>query len=222
MKNHPIYDKLKAKADADGRAPYFDTADVAKCIRSTLAKSWPKTKFSAKISRYAGGSSVQVSWVDGPTDAMVSAITDRFEGKGFDGMIDMAYYKDVFLMPDGSAEFAQTNGTEGSMGVVPAAKAWKPAPEAIRVSPGCYIFTERSLSLEAMQRACKSYAARWPGCPLAEAIKAGAVGVEADPVYGGWRYFGDPYAIRDAVGDGLGYGGDCVLRQYAGRRMMAA
>lgn len=222
MKPHPTYLKLKADADRLGRTPYMDTADVAKCIRSTLAKAFPRTKFSVKISRYAGGSSVHVSWLDGPTDKLVADIVDRFEGKGFDGMIDMAFYKDVFILPDGSADYAASQGTEGSMGTVPGYSNWKPHPDAVRASPGCYVFTQRSVSLGHMQRALQSYAARYPGCPLAESIADGSIGVEADPVYGGWRYFGNPGAIRDAVGDGRGYGGDTCLRAYAARRMVAA
>lgn len=222
MAQNPVYLKMKAEADKLGRTPHLDTADAAKCIRATLKARFPSVKFSVRTSRYSGGSSVRVDWTDGPTDAMVTAICDRFEGKGFDGMIDLSYYKDIYLLPDGSAEYASSSGTEGSMGVRPAYSEWKPSPDAIRVSPSCYVFCQRSFSLEFMQRAIAGYARKFPGCPLAEAINSGKVGVRENKVWGGWEYFGDPYQIRDAVGDGRGYGGDVALRSFAARRMTAA
>lgn len=217
---HPIYEKLKAERDASGRMPYLDTKDAAKCLRTTLAKKFPGVKFSVKISRYSGGSSIRVSWIDGPTAKQVEAYANAFEGKGFDGMIDMSYYKDIYLMPDGSAAFAQTGGTEGSMGVHPAAKVWKPEPDAILVSPSCYVFCERSTSLKFMRNTLESYARKYSGCPLAKAIEAGEVGVR-ESKWGGWEYFGEPHMIRDAVGPGAGYGGDTALYQHASRRAAA-
>ena len=216
--NHPVYEKMKAESLTQKYAPYLDTADAAKCIRSTLKARFPGTKFSVKIERYSGGSSVNVQWTDGPVLAMVEPIVDAFSGKGFDGMIDMAYYKTIFLMPDGSAAFAETSGTEGSMGTVPAAKEWKPAPEAIRVSPSCYIFANRKVSKEAMERAIAAYGRKF-GDELGEAIRSGKVKVEDSP-YGGYTI----ESARSYQGSGSGsqYDGASCLYQFAARRMVAA
>lgn len=219
MAQHPVYKKLKEQQAADGRTPFLDTADAAKCMRTVLKARFPGCKFSVRIDRYAGGSSVRVNWTDGPTEKMVNAICGQYEGKSFDGSIDMAYYNDCYLMPDGSAAFAQTDGTAGSMGYVQAAKAFKPDPDAIRVSPTCYVFCKRSHSLEHMQRTLKSYAAKWPGCELSDAIESGEIAVVEDEKFGGWKYKGDPYAMRDCPGDYRGYGGDSALYQLAARRV---
>jgi len=214
MANHPVYTKLKAEAEAKGRTPYLDTADAAKCIRSVLKSTFPKTKFSVTISRYSGGSSVRISWMDGPTDEMVSRITAGFEGKGFDGMIDMAYHMDSYLMPDGSAAFAATSGTTGSLGMVEKASAWKPHPDAIRVSGHAYVFTSRSYSIAFLERTLAAYSRKNHGDELAEAIDSGAVKVEP-----GW----------DGSGHVTGAGhircrnhwGDMEIYREAGRRMVA-
>ncbi len=207
-----IYEKMKAAGDAAGRAPFMDTADVAKCLRVTLKARFPGCKFSVRISRYSGGSSIDISWTDGPAFDLVDAIARQFEGKSFDGMIDMAYYKAVFLLPDGSAEFAGTNGTAGSMGVVQAEKVWKPSPEAIRVQPSCYVFCRRDYSAAALQRNLDAYAAKFRD-PLADAIRAGDVWVKPAP---------QPCVVgagQVRVGDEWG---DVTLYRRLRRRMLAA
>lgn len=82
-------------------ARHIDTAEVAKLIRKALSgafsASFPDTRFSVKISRYSGGSSVRVRWTDGPTTAMVEAIAKRFQGSSFDGMVDLKSYHDSEL-----------------------------------------------------------------------------------------------------------------------------
>lgn len=74
-------------------ARFIDTKDVAKLIRREL-KVFKGTKFSVRISRYAGGSSIRVSWVDGPTDLEVKGRIGYFKGGSFDGMIDLMSYHD--------------------------------------------------------------------------------------------------------------------------------
>lgn len=133
---------------------YLSCAETAKLIRAQLKAKFPGVKFSVKSSVYAGGASIDVAWVDGPTGKMVDAIVKPFEGRGFDGMIDLAYSKTAFLMPDGSAVFAQTEGTADSGGVYPAGKAFKPVPEAERVHFGSnYVFTTRKCTPAFLERA---------------------------------------------------------------------
>jgi len=67
---------------------YIDTKEVAKLIRKALKESFPAYKFSVRLERYAGGSSITVSWTDGPTVNQVEQVAGVFEGSYFDGMID--------------------------------------------------------------------------------------------------------------------------------------
>lgn len=76
----------------------IDTADVAKLIRQDLKAVFGKAvKFSVRSSRYSGGSSIDVSWTDGPTQRMVERIVKGYAGGGFDGMTDYKYRFDSFL-----------------------------------------------------------------------------------------------------------------------------
>ena len=67
---------------------YLSCAETAKILRSVLKESFPKQKFSVKSETYAGGASIRVCWVDGPTDALVKQVIEPFEGAYFDGMTD--------------------------------------------------------------------------------------------------------------------------------------
>lgn len=67
---------------------YIDTADTAKLVRAALKAEYPAMTFKVRISRYSGGSSVDVKWIDGPTDAMVKRTLEPYRGDYFDGMID--------------------------------------------------------------------------------------------------------------------------------------
>jgi hypothetical protein len=66
----------------------LSTTETAKMLRKVLKEASPGIKFSVKSNRYAGGSSIRVSWTDGPTAAQIKSLTDRFEGAYFDGSID--------------------------------------------------------------------------------------------------------------------------------------
>lgn len=67
---------------------YVDTKETASLVRAKLKKLFPWVKFSVRISRYAGGSSIHVEWTDGPTEKMVQAACEEFRGDYFDGMTD--------------------------------------------------------------------------------------------------------------------------------------
>jgi Large polyvalent protein associated domain 29 len=81
---------------------YIDTKDAAVMVRKALKKAFPLVKFSVRISRYSGGSSISCGWVDGPTEKQVEAVTSPYGGRGFDGMTDSSTYHDSVLMPDGT------------------------------------------------------------------------------------------------------------------------
>lgn len=93
-------------------ARYIDTAEVAKMLRPALKKAFPSVKFSVCIERYAGGSSIDVGWTDGPTEAQVREVTRRFAGGRFEGMTDCAYSADSWYCPKHGARVAQTQGCD--------------------------------------------------------------------------------------------------------------
>lgn len=130
-----------------GTREYLTCAQTAKLIRQTLKAKFPGAKFSVRSHVYSGGASIDVNWTDGPTESMVEQFTKAFAGGGFDGMIDMTYNVDSWLLPDGSAAFAGTSGTECSRGTVPEAFKSAPDPGARLVSFGSdYVFTHRDYS----------------------------------------------------------------------------
>jgi hypothetical protein len=68
---------------------YEAATETAKKIRKTLKAAFPGVKFSVTSSTFSMGSSVYVSWTDGPMSSQVNAILSRFESGSFDGMQDM-------------------------------------------------------------------------------------------------------------------------------------
>ena len=125
---------------------YIGLVDTAKLIRVQLKKNFPGIKFSVRSSSFANGSSVDISWTDGPTESAVDSITGVFAYGCFDAMIDMSYSVDSWLLPDGSAMVAKSPGSTGSMGVEPAFE--NPQPEgAERVSFGAkFVMVQRTIS----------------------------------------------------------------------------
>lgn len=195
-----IYD-----AAAASKYGFVDAADVSKLIRHRFKVAFPGVKCAVRTSKYSGGASIRVEWTDGPTAAQVREITAAYAGGGFDGMIDMAYSVDSFLMPDGSAFFAQTSGTEGSMGTVPSAKAFKPAPEAIRVRfLSTFVFDERRHSVEFLRGVLRAYSIEWRD-DLGDAIDAGTVTVEDST-------FGARIVGADSIWLGTMWGGAALHR----------
>jgi hypothetical protein len=66
-------------------AKYLSCAETAKLLRQALKESFPDVKFGVRCRK---GGSIAVEWNDGPNGKQVAAVTDRFEGSYFDGMID--------------------------------------------------------------------------------------------------------------------------------------
>lgn len=151
------------RPNIDIRNGYIDTADVAKLIRHQLAQRFPAVKFSVRLKRYAGGSSINVYWVDGPTGKQVEEVTRNYEGRRFDGMIDLAYHVDNWLMPDGSAIVARSPGTTESRGTHAPQENTKPHPDAVRVSFGSsYVFANRKHSAGFLRRRLERIASEYP------------------------------------------------------------
>lgn len=126
----------------------IDAAEAARMIRKALVRKFGKsTKFYVTTSRYSGGASVDIKWMDGPTTKEVDEVVKPYSGKGFDGMIDMDYYKDAWLMPDGTVTYAKSDGTGASGGSDAPYSYPPPGPRAELVYFGCgYVPTARSES----------------------------------------------------------------------------
>lgn len=144
-------------------ARYIDTADQAKMIRAALKRAFPAQKFSVRIDRFAGGSSVDIRWTDGPIAADVDAVVGKYSGGGFDGSIDMAYSTRAWLLPNGEVEFAGTRGTSGSGGRVDADETMKPHMDAELVQFSAkYVHTSRDVSPAFTEALKATYAAAAP------------------------------------------------------------
>lgn len=192
-------------------ARWIDTAEVAKLLRARLKREFPATKFSVRISRYAGGSSIRVAWTDGPTDTIVRPIVKEYDGGGFDGSIDMSYEWSNWLLPDGSAIVAVNRGTAGSRGYDTGEVNEKPHPDAELVRFCCkYLSTDREVSLE-LARKCAAQVADYYGVPTPELVAPSRNG------WGTWD-FADP-AIRHTSpiigGSSHEHGWGTLIRQAA-------
>ena len=69
-----------------------EAAKTAKAIRAELKKAFPSIKFRVRSSNFAGGDSVSVGWVNGPTGDSVEEITAKYQYGHFDGMYDIYEY----------------------------------------------------------------------------------------------------------------------------------
>ncbi len=85
---------------------YLSCKDTAKLVREALKAAFPGQKFSVTSDTYAGGASIRVQWVDGPTVKEVDAVTDRYRRSDFDGMTDSTHYRGDtrIALPDGEVE----------------------------------------------------------------------------------------------------------------------
>lgn len=91
---------------------YLSCAETAKLIRTALKEAFPGIKFGVRSKTYSGGASITIGWTDGPNTKQVEAVTGRFEGSYFDGMID--YQGSITSMLNGEqvrflANFVFTN-----------------------------------------------------------------------------------------------------------------
>jgi Large polyvalent protein associated domain 29 len=126
---------------------YISTTQTASLLRKALKKNFPSVKFSVRSDSYAGGSSIRIDWIDGPTTKQVDRIADQYQGSGFDGSIDLKYSYTRWLMPDGSTIVAHSSGTEGSRGCVPETNNAKPHKDAVLVRFGAdFTFWQRHYS----------------------------------------------------------------------------
>jgi hypothetical protein len=127
---------------------YYDVAETAKFIRKDLARSFPGIKFRVHSERYAGGASIDVDWILGPTSIEVDNVVGVYQSRSFDGMIDMAVGYCHWMAPDGTVSIRSSPGTEGSKGVIPAENN-PPPPGAKPVHFGShYVSTQRKYGVD--------------------------------------------------------------------------
>lgn len=141
---------------------YIDTVEIAKMIRKELKEKVPGIKFSVRSDKYSGGSSIDVSWPDGPTEKEIEKIVGKYNGSGFDGMIDLKYNNNHWQLPNREIVLAGTQGTEGSMGSMPSWETEKPHPDAkpVRLSVD-YIFCNRKVNTDIYNNVIMDLAERY-------------------------------------------------------------
>ncbi len=79
---------------------YETAAQTAKRIRKILKIKFPGIKFSVRSKTYAGGSSVNVKWMDGPRDEKVQEAVQWLESAEFDSMTDLKTYTPPTFVTD--------------------------------------------------------------------------------------------------------------------------
>ncbi len=124
-------EKNTAPVEEKQMTEYMDATEVAKVARRELKKAFRGTKFYVRTSKYAGGSSIRVRWVDGPTDDEVREIVGFMHGGDFDGMTDSMSYHDSVLFGE-KVHFGNS-----------------------------FIFTNREVSVDLFRFAVASVAADW-------------------------------------------------------------
>jgi hypothetical protein len=139
-----IYEAARLNRESDGAA-VIQSKDVAVLIRHKLKNTFPGVKFSVRSDR----DSVNVSWVDGPTQKQVNGVIDAYSFGGFDGSIDYAYCGRNWLLPNGDMVTAWVENTRRCGGYIAGESTDCPAPGAVIVKYGPrYVFGHRSWSDE--------------------------------------------------------------------------
>jgi len=71
---------------------HMRTTEAAKAIRKELKAAFPGIKFRVRSHTYSGGSSIDVNWINGPTEKQVAGYTAKYTNGHFDGMTDCYEY----------------------------------------------------------------------------------------------------------------------------------
>lgn len=140
---------------------YLTCAETAKLIRKDLKANFPGVKFSVRSDTYSMGASIRVKYTDGPAEADVKAVTDKYVGAGFDGMIDLKfYYSHYYNTKTGESCIASCSGSgvsyESYENEMPEGDGWIP------VSFGAdHVFVSREITVEPMEIALAMVAKAW-------------------------------------------------------------
>jgi hypothetical protein len=119
------------------KAEYITAASTARLVRAALKKAFPGQKFYV-ITEH--GSSINIYWMDGPTDKEVSGVAKAYAGKN----------ADHWLMPNGTVEIARYWGDYGKNFDN---RDKPPCPEARLVGfMANYVFTKKAYSPAHVER----------------------------------------------------------------------
>jgi hypothetical protein len=102
----------KAEVDAlPAKFPYLSKEKSgAANMKTELRRAFPGVKFSVRFESYSGGSSIRVSWADGPTVKQVDEIADKYKECDFDGMDDSTHYRNsAWTEVFGGAKYVSTS-----------------------------------------------------------------------------------------------------------------
>lgn len=82
---------------------------AAQNMRLELAAAFPGVKFSVRSSRFSGGDSISVRWVDGPCTVQVEEIVGKYERGRFSGVDDSyTYSQSPWPLAFGGAKYVMT------------------------------------------------------------------------------------------------------------------
>ena len=82
----------KRKEEQGGKRTLTGSAQCAAAIRTELKTKFPNYKFSVTSDNFSMGSSVNISWTDGPTAGQVESVTRKYQYGHFNGMEDIYEY----------------------------------------------------------------------------------------------------------------------------------
>lgn len=179
---------------------YLTCAESAKLLRKALKAEFPGVKFSVRSETYAGGASINVGWLDGPTERQVDGVLYRFRGADFDGMIDLQTYRRHWLTPEGEIYLADVEGTLGSRGTIAPEHRIRPHDDAECVRLGSdYVSGHRNYSRAMLERAADWCAREWGARPeIREHSHGGACSLDTrGPEIGGGRYSAGELAYQE-------------------------
>lgn len=131
-----VYKRALSEIAKGSERAYVRTKDIAVLIRGGLERRFPGVKFSVRSSLYSGGSSIDVDCPPSVDSRAVRQFCSRYNGSGFDGMIDLKYSKTLWLAPNGEVSFAHTQGSQGSAGVDPEQCGSPHHPQAVQIWGG--------------------------------------------------------------------------------------
>lgn len=86
----------------------LSAADAAALIRKNLKAAFPGTKFSVRSARFSQGSSIDVTYTDGPVKTAVEAIAEAYGSRGYDGMNEVTTFSTsdhATLTPEGIVSY---------------------------------------------------------------------------------------------------------------------
>lgn len=92
------------KIETQAQARSLTVTETAKLLRRALKARFRDVKFSVRSDSYAGGASIDVKWIDGPTEREVEQITDLYQGASFDGQTDTQSYHTSLLSTENGVE----------------------------------------------------------------------------------------------------------------------